>query len=114
MSIARGNLKEAGGKILVGGTRTSLGIRCRTSLQYKTKSNKLSRYNNVNDADIWNGGYSSYLGRSHGRVDVNKIKSTDNSCREKSAEAIVDERHELYEETENTEVSQFIEGLNLN
>jgi hypothetical protein len=47
-------------------------------------------------------------------VDVNKIKSTDNSCREKSAEAIVDERHELYEETENTEVSQFIEGLNLN
>ena len=66
----RWNLKEAGGKIPVGGTRTLLGTSCRMSLQYKTKSNKLNGCNSINDADIWNGGYSSYLGRSHGRVDV--------------------------------------------
>ncbi|MEI6753321.1 MAG: hypothetical protein WCK78_09125 [Paludibacter sp.] len=71
MSIVRWNLKEAGGKLPVGGTRTSLGTSCRTSLPYKTKSNKLSRYNRVDDADIWKGGYSSYLGRSHRRIDMN-------------------------------------------
>ena len=85
----RWNLKEACGKFPVGGTRTSSGASCGTSLQYKTKSNKLSGYSSVNDADIWKEGYSSYLGRSHGRVDVNKIRSMDNSSREKSAEAIV-------------------------
>ena len=58
-------LKEDGGKFPVGGTRTSSGTSCRTSLLHKTKSNKLSRYNSVNDADIWKEGYSSYLGRSH-------------------------------------------------
>jgi len=86
----RWNLKEAGGKFPVGGTRTSSGTSCRTSLQYKTKSNKLSRYNSVNDADIWKEGYSSYLGRSHRR-----INNTDNNRCEKSAEAIVDGRYEL-------------------
>jgi hypothetical protein len=65
------------------------------SLQYKTKSNKLSGCGRINDTDIWNEGYSSYLGRSHGRVDVNIIRSTDNSSREKSAEAILDDRNEL-------------------
>jgi len=41
------------------------------------------------------------------------LKSVDNNCCEKSAEAIVDESNELYEEKKNTEDSQFIEGLNL-
>ena len=97
----RWNLKEASGKIPVGGTRTSSGTSCRTSLQHKTKSNKLSRYNSVNDADRWNEGYSSYLGRSHGRMNVTKIRNADNSCREKSAEAIVPKKKNR-------------EGLNLN
>ena len=83
------NLKEAGGKFPVGGTRTSSGTSCRTSLQYKTKSNKLSRYNSVNDADIWKEGYSSYLGRSHRRADVYINRNTANNRCEKSAEAIV-------------------------
>ncbi|PKL15208.1 MAG: hypothetical protein CVV49_21770 [Spirochaetae bacterium HGW-Spirochaetae-5] len=47
--MARWNLKEAGGKFLVGGTRTSSGTSCRSSLHDKTKSNKLSRYNSVNE-----------------------------------------------------------------
>ena len=64
------NLKEASGKFPVGGTRTSSGTSCRTSLQHKTKSNKLSRYNSVNGADIWKKGYSSYLGRSHRRTEL--------------------------------------------
>lgn len=61
----------------------------------KTKSNKLNGYSSVNDADIWNEGYSSYLGRSHERVDVIIIRSMDNSCREKSAEAIVPKKKEV-------------------
>jgi len=94
VSIVRWNLKEAGGKFPVGGTRTSSGTSCRTSLLHKTKSNKLNRYNSVNDADIWKEGYSSYLGRSHGRMDENKIRGTANNRCEKSAEAIVDESNE--------------------
>jgi hypothetical protein len=39
VSIARWNLKEAGGKIPTRGTRTSSGIRHGMSLQFKTKSN---------------------------------------------------------------------------
>ena len=69
-------------------------------MQNKTKSNKLNGYNSVNDADIWKGGYSSYLGRSHGRTDVYRIRGTDNSCREKSADAIVDKSNELIRITE--------------
>ena len=38
-------------------------------------------------AAIWNEGYMSYHGRSHGRVSI--FRSTDNSCREKSAEIVV-------------------------
>ena len=44
---------------------------------------------------MWNGGYPSYLGRSHGRADVIIIRCADNSCREKSADAILDDRNEL-------------------
>ena len=94
MSIVRWNLKEAGGKFPVGGTLTSSGTSCRISLLNKTKSNKLNRYNSVNDADIWKEGYSSYLGRSHRRMDVYIIRGTANNCCEKSAEAIVDASNE--------------------
>jgi hypothetical protein len=93
--MARWNLKEAGGKFLVGGTRTSSGTSCRSSLHDKTKSNKLSRYNSVNDADIWKRDYTSHLGRSHRRVNVCINRNTDNNRCEKSAEAIVDKSNEL-------------------
>ena len=83
-------------------------------MPFKTKSHKLSRYNSVNDADMWEEGYSSYLGRSHERVEMNIIRNTDNSCREKSAEAIVDDSNELKKKERYSEVSQIIEGLNLN
>ena len=49
---------------------------------------------------------------SEGLTDV--LKSADNNCCEKSAEAIVDESNELIEVKKKSEDSQFIEGLNLN
>jgi hypothetical protein len=110
VSIVRWNLKEGGGKVSVGGTRTSSGTSCRTSLLNKTKSNKLNGYSSVNDADIWNEGYSSYLGRSHERVDVIIIRSMDNSCRAKSAEAIVDESNELTKEKESQRTHNLSKG----
>ena len=42
------------------------------------------------------------------------IRNTDNSSLEKSAEAIVDGGNELTKEKKTSEVSQSIEGLNLN
>jgi hypothetical protein len=36
----------------------------------QNKVRKLPGYCGVNDADIWDEGYKSYRGRSHGRVDV--------------------------------------------
>ncbi len=57
-----------------------------------TKQNPKNRADTkcVNDTDIWKGGYSSYLGRSHRRMYMNLIfRSTANNCCEKSAEAIV-------------------------
>ena len=91
-----GNLKEAGGKFPVGGTRTSLVTICRTSLLNKIKSHKLNGYKRENDADRWNEGYSPYLGRSHRRANVN-FSRTANNCCEKSAEAVVDRRYEPIE-----------------
>ena len=93
-----GNLKEAGGKIPVGGTRTSLVTICRTSLHDKTKSNILNGYKSENDADIWNEGYSPYLGRSHRRANV-IFRRTANNCCEKSADAIVNRRNESTNES---------------
>ena len=44
--------------------------------------------NMVDATGIWDESYRSYPGRSHGRADV-FFGSTDNSCREKSAEVSV-------------------------
>lgn len=71
MSIARWNLKEAGGKILARGTRTSSGIGDGTSLPNKAKSNSLHGHPGVNDAGIWEESESSYRGRSHEREEMN-------------------------------------------
>ena len=70
MSSARWNLKEAGGKVPAGVTRTSSGMSRRTSLQHKTTSHKLHGCDSVNDAGIWNEGDASYRGRSPGRVET--------------------------------------------
>ena len=70
MSIARWNLKEAGGKVPAGGTRTSSGTSRRTSLHDKTKSHKLHGCDSVNDAGIWNESVASYRGRSHRHVET--------------------------------------------
>lgn len=70
MSIARWNLKEAGGKIPTRGTRTSSGTSHGMSLQNKAKSNQLHRHTSVNDAGTWKESESSYRGRSHGREEI--------------------------------------------
>ena len=57
-------------KVPARGTRIVLGIRSGKSLHYKTKSNKLHGHEDVNTAGIWDEGYASYRGRSHGRVEV--------------------------------------------
>ncbi|MCR8634708.1 hypothetical protein [Paenibacillus radicis (ex Xue et al. 2023)] len=70
MSIARWNLKEAGGKIPTRGTRTTSGTGYGTSLLNKTKSNKLHGHTSVNGAGAWKESESSYRGRSHGREEI--------------------------------------------
>ena len=56
-------------KIPVRGTRIILGIRNGMSLHIKTKSNKLHGHEDVNMAGIWDEGYVSYRGRSHGHME---------------------------------------------
>jgi hypothetical protein len=68
VSIARWNLKEAGGKIPNRGTRIASGIQSGMSLHDKTKSNKLHGHEDVNTAGTWDESYASYRGRSHGRM----------------------------------------------
>ena len=70
MSIARWNLKEAGGKIPTQGTRTSSGIWYGMSLQDKAKSNQLHGRTGVNDVGTWKESKLSYRGRSHGREEI--------------------------------------------
>ncbi|HAN95815.1 MAG TPA: hypothetical protein DCQ17_09625 [Firmicutes bacterium] len=57
-------------KVPARGTRITSGIRSGTSLHDKTKSNKLHGHEDVNVAGVWDEGYASYRGRSHGRVEV--------------------------------------------
>ena len=40
------------------------------SLQNKTKSNKLHGHEDVDRAGIWDEGYVSYRGRSHGQAET--------------------------------------------
>jgi len=68
VSIARWNLKEAGGKVPTRGTRIVSGIQSGMSLLNKTKSNKLHGHKDVNVAGTWDESYASYRGRSHGRM----------------------------------------------
>ena len=57
-------------KVPARGTRTTYGIRSGTSLLSKTKPNKLHGHADVDAAGVWDEGYASYRGRSHGRVKV--------------------------------------------
>ncbi len=57
-------------KVPVRGTQIVSGIQSGTSLQYKAKSNKLHGHESVNTAGIWDEGYVSYRGRSHGQVET--------------------------------------------
>ena len=57
-------------KVPARGTRTILGIQSGISLHDKTKSNKLHGHEGVDMAGIWDEGYVSYRGRSHGRVET--------------------------------------------
>ena len=67
MSIVRWNLKEAGGKVPARGTRTLSGISNGGEFAKQNETLKLHGHRSVNDAGIWNEGYLSYHGRSHGR-----------------------------------------------
>ncbi len=53
-------------KVLARGTRIVSGIQSGINLLGKTKSNKLHGHEDVNTAGIWDEGYVSYRGRSHG------------------------------------------------
>ncbi len=57
-------------KVLARGTRIASGIQSGMSLPDKTKSNRLHGHENVNAAGMWDEGYVSYRGRSHGRVET--------------------------------------------
>ncbi len=57
-------------KVPARGTRIISGIQSGMSLLDKTKSNKLRGHEDVNVAGIWDQGYASYRGRSHGRVET--------------------------------------------
>lgn len=57
-------------KVLARGTRIVSGIQSGINLLDKTKSNKLHGHEDVNTAGIWDEGYVSYRGRSHGRVET--------------------------------------------
>lgn len=70
MSFARGNLKEAGGKIPTRGTRTSSGIPDGDEFAKQNEILKLHGRWGVNDAGTWNEGYLSYHGSSHGRTET--------------------------------------------
>jgi len=70
VSIVRWNLKEAGGKILTRGTRTSLGVLSQGKAAEQVKAQKLSGCGNVNGAGTWNESKSPYHGRSHGQVET--------------------------------------------
>ena len=70
MSIARWNLKEAGGKVLVRGTRTALGAKHVDKTAKQVKVQKLHGHATVDAAGIWNESEASYRGRSHGRVET--------------------------------------------
>jgi hypothetical protein len=78
-----------------------------TSLPNRTKSYNYPEGGGVNVAAIWNEGYMSYHGRSHGGVYV--FRNTDNSCREKSAKVIVDTDTSL---KKKQEVLRSVEGQN--
>ena len=70
MSIARWDLKEAGGKVPARGTRTLLGRSCTDELAIQSEVQRLHGYNTVDGAGIWNEGLSSYCGRSHRRAET--------------------------------------------
>lgn len=70
MSFARGNLKEAGGKVPTRGTRISLGIPNGDEFAKQNEVLKLHGRWGVDDAGTWNEGYLSYHGRSHGRTEA--------------------------------------------
>ena len=70
MSVARWNLKEAGGKVPARGTRTPSGSCCVDELAKQSEVLRLHRHGNVNGAGIWSEGLSSYHGRSHRRVET--------------------------------------------
>ena len=80
-----------------GSRRQSSGPRNTNSIRHtlwdefawQNKILKLHGHRNVNAAGIWNEGYSSYHGRSHGRVETGMKHGWNKIYREKSAEAIV-------------------------
>ncbi len=57
-------------KVPARGTRIALGSQSGMSLQLKTKSNKLHGHEDVDAAGMWDEGYMSYRGRSHGQVET--------------------------------------------
>ena len=67
MSVAKRNLKEAGGKVPNRGTRTTSGISNRISLLNKTKSYNYPEFGGVNVAVTWNERGLTYHGRPDGR-----------------------------------------------
>jgi len=89
VSIARWNLKEAGGKTLPEGIRTASGTTCMDEFAKQNEVQRLYGYRSVNAVGIWCESYLSYHGRSHGHVETVYEAWSKQVYREKSAEAIV-------------------------
>jgi hypothetical protein len=67
VSVAKRNLKEAGGKVPNRGTRTTSGISIWMSLPNKTKSNDYPEVGGVNVAVTWDERGQAYHGIPDGR-----------------------------------------------
>jgi len=98
VSIARWNLKEAGGKVPTRGTRTLSGISDGDEFAIQNKVQKLHGHRSVNDAGTWNEGYSPYRGRSHRRVETKYETRLKMIYCEKSAEIIVPDDYDKIRE----------------
>ena len=57
-------------KVPARGIRIASGVQSGMSLQYKTKSNKLHGYEDVNVADMWDESCGSCCGRPYGRAET--------------------------------------------
>ena len=74
MSIARWNLKEAGGKLLARRIGITLGI-CRLGkVAIQTEAQNYPEAYGVNVAGRWEERLRSYPGRSHGRAETKRMK----------------------------------------